>query len=85
MFYCDACQGCKHCFGCVGLTRKEYCVFNKQYTKEAYEEIVPKIIDHMIQTGERGEFFPIELSPFAYNETEAQTYYPLTQTEAQAK
>jgi hypothetical protein len=25
-----------------------------------------------------GEFFPSELSPFAYNETTAQEYYPLT-------
>lgn len=27
---------CSDCFGCVGLTHKQYCIFNKQYTKEEY-------------------------------------------------
>ena len=34
-------------FGCIGLRNKQYCVLNKQYTKEEYEELVPKIIKHM--------------------------------------
>ena len=29
-----------------------------------------------------GEFFPSELSPFCYNETIAQEYFPLTKEEA---
>ena len=32
-----------------------------------------------------GEFFPSELSPFAYNESIAQEYFPLTKEEALAK
>jgi hypothetical protein len=32
-----------------------------------------------------GEFFPPELSPFAYNETIAQEYFPLTKAEAVQK
>ena len=36
----------------------------------------------MKKTGEWGEFFPISLSPFAYNETVAQEYFPLTKEEA---
>jgi len=31
--------------------------------------------------GERGEFFPITMSPFAYNETIAQEYFPLGKAE----
>jgi len=31
----------------------------------------------MIETGEWGEFFHPSLSPFGYNETVAQEYYPL--------
>lgn len=31
------CQACKHCFGCVNLTNKEYCWYNEQLTKEDYE------------------------------------------------
>ncbi|MBU0647673.1 hypothetical protein KJ855_00660 [Patescibacteria group bacterium] len=75
-FYNIYCLHGKHLFGCVGLHRKEYCILNKQYTKEEYEELAPKIIDHMIKTGEWGEYFPLALSPFGYNETIANDYYP---------
>ena len=30
------CISCVDCFGCVGLTHKQYCIFNKQYSKEEY-------------------------------------------------
>lgn len=30
--------GCKDCIGCVNLREKQYCIFNKQYTKEQYEQ-----------------------------------------------
>ena len=33
----------------------------------------------MQETGERGEFFHPSLSPFGYNETVAQEYYPAYQ------
>ncbi len=81
---------CKHLFGCIGLQNKEYCILNKQYTKEEYEELVPKIIKHMNDmpyvdgkgiTYRYGEFFPPEISFFAYNETIAQDYFPLTEEE----
>ncbi|MBP7884916.1 hypothetical protein KAZ93_01885 [Patescibacteria group bacterium] len=39
---------CKNCFGCVGLKNHEYCIFNKQYSKEDYEVQVAKIISHML-------------------------------------
>jgi hypothetical protein len=85
------CINCSDCFGCVSLNSKQYCILNKQYTKEAYEELVPKIIQHMsdmpyIDSKGRvykyGEFFPSELSPFCYNETIAQEYFPLTKEQA---
>lgn len=85
MIYCQLCHHSKHCFACVGLRRKEYCILNKQYTKEEYEALVPKIIEHMRKTGEWGEFFPTETSCFAYNETLAQDYFPLTKKEVLAR
>ncbi len=75
----------KNLFGCADLRGKQYCILNKQYTKEEYDMLVPKIIAHMRSTQEYGEFFPITLSPFAYNETLALTYYPLTQEEVLSK
>jgi len=83
--YCDECIHCKHLFGCIGLRNAQYCILNKQYTKEEYFQLREKIIDHMKESGEWGEFFPIELSPFAYNETVAQEYFPLTKEEALAR
>lgn len=85
LMYCDLMKACSHCFGCSGLKNKQYCIFNKQYTKEEYEILVPKIINHMRTTGEFGEFFPVHLSPFCYNESAANQYYPLTQEEAEKR
>jgi len=85
LLYCDTLQACENCFGCISLKHKDYCILNKQYTKEEYEELVPKIIEKMQADGEWGEFFPVELSPFAYNETVAQEYFPMTKEEVEAK
>ena len=90
-YYSEGCIDCKNIFGCVGLRKKEYCILNKQYTKEEYEEILPKIIKHMDDmpyvdknncTYSFGEFFPIEISPFAYNETMAYEQFPLSKEQA---
>jgi len=89
--YSTNCRSSSHLFGCVGLRHKQYCILNKQYTKEEYERMVPKIIEHMNKMPyvdkkgrvyKYGEFFPPELSPFAYNETIAQEYFPLTKEQA---
>ena len=72
-------------FGCVSLRNKQYCILNKQYSKEKYLILKDKIIAHMKQTGEWGEFFPVTMSPFAYNETVAQEYFPLSQKEVLAR
>lgn len=83
--YSAFCNNSSYLFGCVGIRNKSYCIFNKQYTKEEYETLLPKIIEHMQKTGEWGEFFPPSLSPFGYNETVAQEYFPLSKEEALQK
>lgn len=75
-------EDCKHCFGCANMHHKEYCILNKQYSKEEYDQLVPKIIDHMQETGEWGEFLPLTHILHGYNRTTAQLYYPLTKKEA---
>ena len=89
--YTQHCHTSKSLFGCVGLRNKKYCIFNKQYTKEEYEGLVPKIIAQMNnmpyvdKVGNEyryGEFYPIELSPFGYNETIAMEQFPLIKDEA---
>ncbi len=92
--YAFNCYNCTNLFGCVGLRSKNYCILNQQYTKEEYEALVPKIKQHMQEmpyldslgrSYSYGEFFPSELSPFAYNETVAQDYFPLTEEQALAR
>jgi uncharacterized Fe-S cluster protein YjdI len=78
-------QNCSNCFGCVGLKDKEYCIFNKQYTKEEYFGLLKTIKSDMIEAGEYGEFFPFYTSPFAYNDTVAQEYFPLDEVKAKGK
>jgi len=73
------------CFGCVSLKHQEYCILNKKYSKEEYEELVPKVIEHMKDTKEYGDFFPPSLSPFGYNEIIAQNHFPLKKEEALQK
>ena len=91
--YTYMCHSSKHLFGCISCRSKQYCILNKQYTKEEYEKLLPKVIQHMNdmpyvdKLGRKygyGEFFPVELSPFYYNETIANEYYPLNKEKAKS-
>lgn len=83
--YVTSCFNSNHLFGCIGMKKHSYCIFNKQYTKEEYEKLVPKIIEHMQKTGEWGSYYPAQYSPFGYNETVACEEYPLSEKEAHAR
>jgi hypothetical protein len=89
--YASLCFSSNNLFGCVGVRKGEYMILNKSYSKEEYQELVEKIIKQMNDmpftdsTGRvyrYGEFFPMQLSPFAYNETTSQEYFPLKKDEA---
>lgn len=84
---------CKHVFGCVNLKRKQYCILNKEYSKEEYEKLSARIredmksnpyVDSMDKQWPYGEFLPFEFSIFAYNETLAQQFFPKTKEEVLA-
>ncbi|MBI3335228.1 MAG: hypothetical protein HY001_01905 [Candidatus Portnoybacteria bacterium] len=81
-------------FGSIGLRSKKHCILNKQYTKEEFDELRTKIINHMSEMpyvdakGRKysyGEFFPSEMSPYGYNETTAQEIFPLSRQGAKEK
>ena len=92
--YCMYCNSSSYLFGCSGVQKKQYCILNKQYTKEDYEKLRLKIIDHMNKmpyvdkqgrSYPYGEFFPIEFSPLAYNNSILPDHFPLSKEEALAE
>ena len=94
IYYSIDCHNSSNLFGCVALRNKKYCILNNQYTKEEYEKLVPEIIKQMNEMPYRdakgrtfmyGEFFPLPISPFCYNETIAQEYFPINKEQALAQ
>ncbi len=97
--YCVTCHSCSDCFGCVGLQKRQYCIFNKQYSQEDYFALRAQIVAHMDAmpylarhegggrgiTYRYGEFFPVEFSPFAYNESMLLDSFPMTKEQAIAE
>lgn len=77
LYYSSWCQNSHHLFGCVGVRHGEYSLLNRALGQHEYETLVPRVIDHMISTGEWGEFFDASLSPFGYNETIGADSQPL--------
>lgn len=90
--YSAHCRSSSDLFGCVGLKKKQYCILNKQYTKEEYGELVNRIKNQMHEVPfldfsgkvyKYGEFFPSEFSPFAYNESQLQDLFPKTKEQVE--
>ncbi len=91
--YCIFCgHGASNLFGCAGVLKHQYCILNKQYSKNDYEFLKKRIIEHMDKLPyvdrkgrvyKYGEFFPPEFSAFAYNQTIASEHFPPTQEEAE--
>ncbi len=92
--YCKLSTGGSHHFGCVSVKKGDYSILNKQYSKEEYEKMTARIraqMNEMPYTDAHGniyrygEFFPPEISPFAYNTTLAQNFFPLEKVQASDK
>ncbi|KKP87096.1 MAG: hypothetical protein UR90_C0014G0003 [Parcubacteria group bacterium GW2011_GWC1_35_8] len=79
--YLDLCIECEYCFGCVGLKKKKYCILNKQYTKESFDELRTQIIADMKKRGEYGKFLPYSMSAGPFNFSTSSLYFPETKKE----
>lgn len=79
--YSDNSRNSDHILGCISLRFKKFCILNKEYGEEEYNELAPKILENMIKEGTFGEFFPIEISPYGYNETIAPEAFPMSKEE----
>ena len=85
VMYGDTCQNSQNLFACVSVKKGEYMIFNKKYSKAEYEKLKDKIIEHMQDTGEYGEFFPPQIAPVYYNETQGNLYMSLSMKEVLAR
>lgn len=68
-------QNCNNCFGCIGLNKKDYCILNKQYSKQEYFEMLPRIVEHMKKDQIWGEFLPAATAPYSYDTSFANEWY----------
>jgi hypothetical protein len=82
-YYSQILLACSGVFGCASMRNRKHCILNKQYSAEEYENLVQKIIGQMRENGEWGEFFPMSISPYGYNETIAHEYFPLKKEQAE--
>jgi len=89
--YSNKCFSSSDLFGCCGLKKKKYCIFNKAYSKEEYLKLRDKIIaqakevpyiDGRGREYRYGEFFPFEHMPVAYNEALVSEKFPISKEEA---
>lgn len=81
VYYSARCVNSKNLLLCVGLYRKEYCILNKQYSREEYERIAPGVIGKLVGHGLWGEMFESTFSDYGYNESEAAYYFPAEREE----
>ncbi len=91
VFYSEFCVNCHDLFGCIGLKNKSYCIFNKQYSKDEYFNLIKIMIaesfkePYTSKLGHKysyGEFLPFEFSYMSYNETAAHKFFPLEKENA---
>ncbi len=91
LYYSTHCNDSSDMFGCHSMRKKSNCILNKQYSKEEYETLFPRLVEHMnimpyIDKKGRvyrySDFIPYEFSPFGYNETLNHDFFRLTKEEA---
>ncbi|HBD05358.1 TPA: hypothetical protein DCZ32_02780 [Candidatus Uhrbacteria bacterium] len=73
--YCLNCYNCSHCFGCVGLQKKKYCIFNRQYEEQDYWQKLDALKCEMLDSGEYGRPFPIKYSFSYFPESGCSLYF----------
>jgi len=75
-YFSESCDDCSECLGCISLKRGKFCIFNKKYSEEEYYKIKGQIFEELRKSDNFEEFFNPEKSPFEYEETIADLYFP---------
>lgn len=83
--FIDQCVDSKYLLGCVGLYKKQYCILNKQYAKEEYEKLYPRVMQKLKEEGALTSFFPVTFSYSGYNQSLAALFFRETKETATKK
>lgn len=77
VYFSNFIMNAKNMFGAISCKNTEYIILNKLYTKDERDKNAIQIVQELQEKGKRGEFFDPEFSPFPYNDTVAEEYYPI--------
>ncbi|MEK7122917.1 MAG: hypothetical protein AAB855_03615 [Patescibacteria group bacterium] len=83
--YCTSVRSSASCIGCDGVDKVQFAILNTIYPEDEYRFMRQQIIDSMKREGSWGQYFPLKLAPFAFNESIALDYYPLSKEEARGQ
>ena len=64
LYWCD---GCRDCLFCSNLHNKQYCIYNKQYTKEEYEKEFKQIFEQNNYTKLQEMFYDFQSKSIVKN------------------
>lgn len=80
--YCHSMRGSSSCIACDGMDKAQFAILNTPYPEHEYRAVREHIVESLKNDGLWGQFFPLSLAPFAFNESCAMDYCPLSKDEA---
>ena len=81
IFYSYWLVWCSYCLWCVWLQNKQYCILNKQYTKENRLSEVDNIFLQMEKDQILWDYFPWYINPLNFNDTFAYLFWKFDKKE----
>jgi len=75
IYFSEYCDSCTECVGCIGLRGGKFCILNKPYSEKEYFVLKEQILSELMNKKGDDFFDPLK-SPFKYEETIADLYFP---------
>ena len=85
IFYSYYLEDCSYCIGCIWLKNKQYCILNKQYSKQQWKILADKIFKKMEDKWTLWDFFSWSTNPFYFNDTIAGMLWDFSKEEVEEK
>ncbi|PJA47165.1 hypothetical protein CO172_02920 [Candidatus Uhrbacteria bacterium CG_4_9_14_3_um_filter_36_7] len=82
--YSLLCKDCEYCFGCTGLRKKSFYIYNTPYTEVDYWQKVDELKCAMLDRKEYGEFFPARMALMGFPFSGGESFYHFSDKELEA-